>query len=72
MSIIRSIDAAGRDCTNVQPDRATVETVQDLKKRGHTNIHDAETGEKYPDTISEDIQRRKNAASGARLVNITI
>lgn len=71
MSVIRSKDEAGRDCTNIQPDSFTAETVRDLKKRGHTDIHDAETGERYDD-IKKEIKRRKNAASGARLVNILI
>lgn len=47
MSIIKSIDEEGRESTNVQPDSNTETTVADLKERGHTQIHDAETGEKY-------------------------
>ena len=47
MSIIKSIDHEGRETTNVQPNMYTKSTVQELIQRGHTNIHDAETGEKY-------------------------
>ena len=47
MSIIKSIDEEGRESTNIQPDSNTETTVADLKERGHTQIHNPETGEKY-------------------------
>lgn len=47
MSVIKSIDREGRETINVQPNMYTKSTVQELIQRGHTNIHDAETGEIY-------------------------
>ena len=47
MSVIKSIDKEGRETTNVQPDHYTKSTVEELIERGHTHIHDAETGEIY-------------------------
>lgn len=38
MSIIKSIDNNGRECTSVQPDSVTDITVTELKQSGHTHI----------------------------------
>lgn len=47
MSIIKSIDKEGRQSMCIQPNKDTESTIAELKERGHTQIHDAETGEKY-------------------------
>ena len=47
MSVIKSIDKEGRQSMCIQPNKDTESTIAELKERGHTQIHDAETGEKY-------------------------
>lgn len=47
MSVLYSKTKDGGDCLSVQPDADTAYTVADLVERGHTDIRDAETGERY-------------------------
>lgn len=47
MSIIKGTAPDGMHYTCVQPDANTLETVQELKTKKCTNIHNPETGKKY-------------------------
>lgn len=38
MSVIKSVDNNGRECTSVQPDNVTLQTIKELEQSGHTHI----------------------------------
>lgn len=46
MSVIRA-NKDNEEVTCIQPDKDTESIIEDLKKRGYTNIRDVETVEKY-------------------------
>lgn len=47
MPIIKAVRKDGQRVTNVIPESYRKKEIEQLKNRGYTNIHDAETGEKY-------------------------